>query len=35
MRRAIVKLSKTYDFEGDKISELAFSGMENVRRRKT
>ena len=26
----IVKLSKTYDFEGDKISELDFSGMENV-----
>lgn len=27
---SIVKLSKTYDFEGDKISELDFSGMENV-----
>ncbi len=26
----IVKLSKTYDFEGEKISELDFSGMENV-----
>lgn len=26
----IVKLSRTYDFEGDKISELDFSGMENV-----
>lgn len=27
---SIVKLSRTYDFEGDKISELDFSGMENV-----
>ena len=27
---SIVNLSKTYDFEGDKISELDFSGMENV-----
>lgn len=25
-----VKLSKTYDFEGDKISEIDFSGLENI-----
>ena len=27
---AIVKLSKTYDFEGDKIKTLDFSGLENI-----
>ena len=26
----IIKLSKTYDFEGEKIQELDFSGLENV-----
>ena len=26
----ILKLSKTYDFEGDKISQIDFSGLENV-----
>lgn len=26
----IVKLSKTYDFEGEKISELDFSGLEDI-----
>lgn len=26
----IVKLSRTYDFEGEKVSELDFSGLENV-----
>ncbi len=26
----IVKLSKTYDFEGEKISEIDFSGLEDV-----
>jgi len=25
-----VKLSKTYDFEGDKIAEIDFSGLEDV-----
>lgn len=26
----IVKLSKTYDFEGEKVSQLDFSGLENI-----
>lgn len=26
----IIKLSKTYDFEGEKISQLDFSGLENI-----
>ena len=26
----IIKLSKTYDFEGEKIQKLDFSGLENV-----
>ncbi len=26
----IVKLSRTYEFEGDKISELDFSGLEDI-----
>ena len=26
----MIKLSKTYDFEGEKIQELDFSGLENV-----
>lgn len=25
-----VKLNKTYDFEGEKVSEIDFSGLENV-----
>lgn len=26
----IVKLSKTYDFEGKKVSQIDFSGLENI-----
>jgi hypothetical protein len=27
---AVVKLSKTYEFEGEKISEIDLSGLENI-----
>lgn len=26
----IVKLSKTYDFEGEKVSQIDFSGLDNI-----